>query len=118
MLFRSYRHHERPRASSTRQRMNSVGSDPSLRHKRSTRGLATGPSRKRSGDDGQSLDGESQRTFVKVSGGTAESPSSYFTTSFGSVSTENPSELTKDVKRELLHLTRERFEEVLSWFQL
>ena len=115
----SYFHHDNARQAGTRGRMNSGGSDhPALRHKRSMRSITTGAGNGGRGDDGCSVNGNSQGTFVKVSGYMAESPSSYFTTSFGSVQEDNSSERTKKVKQELLRLTRDRFDEVLSWFRL
>jgi len=114
----SYYHHDRARQAGGRARMNSAGSEQALRHKRSTRGFTVGTGSEKRGGDGDSVNGHGQGTFVKVSGSVAESPTSYFTTSFGSVKEDDPSERTKKVRQELLHLTRERFDEVLSWFQL
>lgn len=114
----SYFHHDHARTAGARGRMNSGGSDNSaLRHKRSTRGLTVGAGNEKRGDDAGSVNGNGQGTFVKVSGYMAESPTSYFTTSFGSVKEDDPSERVKKVKQELLHMTRERFDEALSWFQ-
>jgi len=112
----SYFHHDHARQAGARGRMNSTGSDQALRHKRSTRTIGAGSERR--GGDGDSLNGNGQGTSVKVSGYTPESPTSYFTTSSGSVKEDDPNERMKKVRQELLHLTRERFDEVLSWFQL
>lgn len=98
----SYYHHDRVK----RDRQNSAGNDPSiLNRKKSTRSFATSTSRRRR-DDGDS----------NASG---RSPTSSFATSFGSIKGDDPSEyLEKSVKQELLHMTRGRFDEILSWFQL
>ena len=114
----SYYHRDHTRQAGARGRMNSTGSDQALRHKKSTRGLTVGTGGEKRGGDGDSVNGNGQGTFVKVSGSIAESPTSYHTTSFGSVKEDDPSERTKKVRQELLHLTRERFDEALSWFQL
>ena len=102
----SYYHRDHVRSNRGRERVGSMESDHSaLRRRRSTKSLTAASS--------------SQKPFVKVSGNVAESPTSYFTTSSGSVKAEDPSErLERSVKQELLHMTRERFDEVLSWFQL
>ncbi|KAF9644594.1 hypothetical protein BDM02DRAFT_3121636 [Thelephora ganbajun] len=115
----SYFHHDHVRNHGGRERMDSGESDQSALHrKRSAKSFTVGASRRKPGDGGQGLTGDGQRTFVKVSGYVAECPSSYFTTSFGSAKGDDPSEhIEKSVKQELLHMTRERFDEVLSWFQ-
>ena len=108
----SYYHRDRVR-SSGRERKNSAESDLSiLRRKKPTKGFPISASKKKREDDGCDLDGDSQ-------GNVAESPTSYCTTSFGSVRGDDPSEyMEKSVKEELLRMTRVRFDEVLSWFQL
>lgn len=115
----SYFHHDHVRQAGARGRVNSGGGGhPALRHQRSSRGLATGVSREKRSEDRSSLNGGGQGTSGKVSGYLAESPTSYFTTSSGSVKEEDPSERMKKVKQELLHMTRDRFDEALAWFQL
>ena len=105
----SYYHHDRNRQA--RERMNSEGNDL-LRRKRS--GKDSAPSTSKNGSNVGN-----QGTFVKVSGRMVEPPSTYLTTSFGSGKGDDPSEhLEESVKKELLHMTRERFDELLSWFQL
>jgi hypothetical protein len=109
----SYYHRDRTRRQGgTRERMNSGESDHSaLRRQKSTNGFAGGTNRNKRGDDGGD-----QGT---ISGYSAESPSLYSKTSSGSGKVDDPSEhMERSVKQELLHMTRDRFDEVLSWFQL
>lgn len=115
----SYFHQDHHRRGARRGGMDGGGNDrPALRHRTSMKSFATGPSRMSQGD-GNSSNGHGQGTSVRVSGHVAESPSSYSIHSFGSAKGDDPSErLEKSVKQELLRMTRERFDEVLSWFQL
>lgn len=110
----SYYHRDRTRQAGARGRVNSGGNDhPALRTRKSTRSFTVSVGNEKRGDDGE-------RMSLNVSGNVAESPTSYFTTSSGSGSgkEDDPGERMKKVRQELLHLTRERFDEVLSWFQL
>ena len=105
----SYYHHAPARQNTARERQNSSGGD--LHRKRSAKSFTASGSRNLNGDD--------QGSLVKASGNVAESPSSYFSSSFPSTKGEDPTDpMEKSVKQELLQMTRERFEEILSWFQL
>lgn len=109
----SYYHRDRARQNAARERQISAAGD--LHRKRSAKSFTASGSRKRH-DDGNGLNGDDQG---KISGYVAESPSSYFSTLFGSTKGGDPSDrMEKSVKQELLHMSRERFEEILSWFQL
>jgi len=115
----SYYHRDRVKNNAGRERQNSVGNDNPLHRKKSTKSFSTSASKKRHGDDGYGLNGDYQGTLVKVPGNVAVSPTSSFSTSLGSAKGDDPSEhLEKSVKQELLRMTRERFDEILSWFQL
>ena len=60
----------------------------------------------------------STRTY-SASAKSKGTPSLYSTTSSGSGRTEDPyGRIEKSVRQELLHMTRERFNEILLWFQL
>ena len=112
----SYYHHDRVKNNAGRVGQNSAGSDNSIMHRRkSTKSFSASANKKRRGDDGCDVNGDGQGTSAKVS----QSPTSSFSTSFGSARGDDPSEyLEKSVTRELSHMTRERFDEVLSWFRL
>ena len=117
----AYYHHDHARRKGGRRGTGSEGSDhPALRHKTSTKTFSTGTSGKKSGSDGHSLDGDGQGTSMKSPGCVADSPTSYYSpTSSGSVRGDDPSErMEKNIRLELLRMTRDRFDEVLSWFQL
>ena len=108
----SYYHRDRTRQAGARGRVNSAGNDhQTLSQKKSTRSFTVGAGNEKRGDDGE-------RMSLNTSGNVAESPTSYSTNSSGSLKEDDSSERMKKVRKELLHLTRERFDEVLSWFQL
>lgn len=114
----SYFHQDHVRRGARRGAVYSGGSNhPALRHKASEKSLATGTSGRQG--DGRSLNGNGRGTFAKASGYETKSLLSYSTTSSGSVRGDDPSErMEKSVKQELLNMKRDRFDEVLSWFQL
>jgi hypothetical protein len=115
----SYYHRDRVKTNPGRDRQNSVGSDHSiLNRKKSAKSFVSSTNGKRRGGDGDS-NGDGEGTSVKAPGSVIESPTSSFTTSLGSVRGDDLGEhLEKSVKQELLRMTRERFDEILSWFQL
>ena len=115
----SYYHRDRVK-SVGREKSGGLGGDQSILHrKRSAKSFTTNASREKRGDDGPNGDGRG--IFVKVPGYIPKSPTSAscFTTSPVSTRAGDLSEhMEESVKQELLHMTRERFDEVLSWFQL
>lgn len=69
--------------------------------------------------DRSTLSPQSPTRSSTIGTGSRSAPSMYSVTSSGSRKTVDPYDrIENSVKQELLHMTRERFNEVLSWFQL
>ena len=110
----SYFHEPVRNTTGARKRSNSSADRPVLRNQRSMNSTIDADGKKLG--DSSGLGGYGQGRIPKSSG---TAPSLFSMSSRGSAKSDDPFDhIEKSIRQELRHMKRERFDEVLSWFQL